>query len=81
MHAEQIETLIKEKSHRRRHDSQSAVRRGALKKGVEKIHMIGGHIQHCLLLEIFTNAGIGTKSFPEREPKVKSCQPGTARLD
>lgn len=34
---------------------------GALRKGVEKVHMIGGHIQHCLLLEIFTDAGIGTE--------------------
>jgi acetylglutamate kinase len=33
----------------------------ALQSGVEKIHMIGGHIQHCLLLEIFTDAGIGTE--------------------
>jgi len=33
----------------------------ALQKGVEKVHMIGGNIQHCLLLEIFTNAGIGTE--------------------
>ena len=24
----------------------------ALQNGVKKIHMIGGHIQHCLLLEI-----------------------------
>jgi len=38
---------------------ESAVR--ALEKGVEKIHLIGGHIAHCLLLEIFTNAGIGTE--------------------
>ena len=34
---------------------------GALKRGVKKVHMIGGHIQHCLLLEIFTDAGIGTE--------------------
>jgi acetylglutamate kinase len=27
--------------------------------------MIGGHIQHCLLLEIFTNAGIGTEIVPD----------------
>jgi acetylglutamate kinase len=38
---------------------ESAVR--ALENGVEKIHMIGGHVAHCLLLEIFTNAGIGTE--------------------
>lgn len=36
----------------------------ALKNGVGKIHMIGGHIQHCLLLEIFTDAGIGTEILP-----------------
>jgi acetylglutamate kinase len=33
----------------------------ALKKGVEKVHMIGGQTQHCLLLEIFTDSGIGTE--------------------
>lgn len=36
----------------------------ALKKGVKKTHLIGGHIQHCLLLEIFTNAGIGSEIIP-----------------
>ncbi len=38
---------------------ESAVR--ALEAGVGKVHMIGGHIPHCLLLEIFTNSGIGTE--------------------
>ncbi len=33
----------------------------ALKNGVEKIHMIGGQTHHCLLLEIFTDSGIGTE--------------------
>jgi acetylglutamate kinase len=37
----------------------------AMERGVGKIHMIGGHIQHCLLLEIFTNAGIGTEIVPD----------------
>jgi acetylglutamate kinase len=41
---------------------QSAV--AALGNGVQKIHLIGGHIQHCLLLEIFTNAGIGSEIVP-----------------
>ena len=36
----------------------------ALGNGVQKIHLIGGHIQHCLLLEIFTNAGIGSEIVP-----------------
>lgn len=38
---------------------ESAVR--ALEKGVGKIHLVGGHIAHCLLLEIFTNTGVGTE--------------------
>lgn len=33
----------------------------ALGQGVEKVHLIGGQVAHGLLLEIFTNAGIGTE--------------------
>ena len=36
----------------------------ALKNGVKKTHLIGGQVQHCLLLEIFTNAGIGSEILP-----------------
>jgi acetylglutamate kinase len=32
----------------------------ALRKGVEKTHIINGKIPHAVLLEIFTNRGIGT---------------------
>ena len=37
----------------------SAVR--ALEEGVRKIHIIDGRIEHALLLEIFTQAGVGTQ--------------------
>lgn len=33
----------------------------ALKNGVGKVHFIGGHVAHGLLLEIFTNTGVGTE--------------------
>ncbi len=33
----------------------------ALREGVRKAHIIDGHIQHSLLLEIFTDKGIGTQ--------------------
>ena len=33
----------------------------ALKKGVKKTHIIDGRVSHALLLEIFTNEGIGTE--------------------
>ncbi len=32
----------------------------ALAKGVKRAHIIDGRIPHCILLEIFTNKGIGT---------------------
>ncbi|HEY8900991.1 MAG TPA: acetylglutamate kinase [Chthoniobacterales bacterium] len=41
---------------------ESAVR--ALQQGVGKIHLVGGQTPHCLLLEIFTNSGIGTEIIP-----------------
>lgn len=34
---------------------------GAIEKGVKKVHFIDGRIQHSLLLEIFTNTGVGTE--------------------
>jgi acetylglutamate kinase len=33
----------------------------ALESGVGKIHLIDGRIPHSLLLEVFTNVGIGTE--------------------
>lgn len=35
----------------------------AIEGGVKKNHIIDGRIPHCLLLEIFTNEGIGTEIF------------------
>ena len=32
----------------------------ALEKGVGRIHIINGTVMHSLLLEIFTESGIGT---------------------
>ena len=36
----------------------------AIESGVGKVHMIDGRITHSLLLEIFTNTGIGTEIVP-----------------
>lgn len=32
----------------------------AIRQGVSRVHILDGRIPHCLLLEIFTNRGIGT---------------------
>src|SRR5579862_921604 len=34
---------------------------GALGRGVQKVHLIDGRVPHSILLEVFTNAGIGTE--------------------
>ncbi|MGB8167217.1 MAG: acetylglutamate kinase [Chthoniobacteraceae bacterium] len=36
----------------------------ALSEGVKKVHFIDGRTPHSLLLEIFTNAGVGTEIIP-----------------
>lgn len=39
-----------------------------VRRGVGRAHIIDGRIPHCLLLEIFTNKGIGTMITQERKP-------------
>lgn len=41
----------------------------ALKEGVSRIHIMDGRIPHSLLLEIFTNKGIGTAILKESEER------------
>lgn len=39
----------------------------AIKSGVSRVHILDGRIPHCLLLEIFTDKGIGTAIFNSAE--------------
>ena len=39
----------------------------AIKNGVNRVHILDGRIPHCLLLEIFTNQGIGTAIVKDEE--------------
>lgn len=41
----------------------------AIEKGVSRVHILDGRIAHCLLLEIFTNKGIGTAILDDKEMK------------
>lgn len=41
----------------------------AIENGVNRVHILDGRIAHCLLLEIFTNKGIGTAILGESEKK------------
>lgn len=36
-----------------------------INKGVEQVHILDGRIEHSILLEIFTNKGIGTMLIPD----------------
>lgn len=41
----------------------------AIDNGVNRVHILDGRIPHCLLLEIFTNKGIGTAILTDHEDK------------
>lgn len=41
----------------------------AIDNGVSRVHILDGRIAHCLLLEIFTNKGIGTAILGDKEKK------------
>lgn len=38
----------------------------AIQAGVEKVHIVDGRTPHCLLLEMFTDAGVGTQILRKR---------------
>ncbi len=41
----------------------------AVSNGVSRVHILDGRIAHCLLLEIFTNKGIGTAILGDKETR------------
>ncbi len=47
----------------------------AVKNGVNRVHILDGRIPHCLLLEIFTNEGVGTMILRD-EDKCEICEEG-----
>ena len=46
----------------------------AIDNGVSRVHILDGRIAHCLLLEIFTNRGIGTAILGDSEEKFNNEQ-------
>ena len=46
----------------------------AIEHGVSRVHILDGRIPHCLLLEIFTNKGIGTAILRKDEIKDYDIQ-------
>ncbi len=42
----------------------------AVKNGVNRVHILDGRIPHCLLLEIFTNEGVGTMILRDEEAQL-----------
>ncbi len=42
----------------------------AVRNGVNRVHILDGRIPHCLLLEIFTNQGIGTAIVDDGEAET-----------
>ncbi len=46
----------------------------AIDHGVSRVHILDGRIAHCLLLEIFTNKGIGTAILDDHQEKFYQPQ-------
>ncbi len=46
----------------------------AIDTGFHRVHILDGRIEHCLLLEIFTNKGIGTAILSDNEEKFNEQQ-------
>ena len=42
----------------------------AIENGVNRVHILDGRIPHCLLLEIFTNSGVGTAIIRDEDKKT-----------
>ena len=41
----------------------------AIEHGVSRVHIMDGRISHCILLEIFTNKGVGTAILNSKEER------------
>ena len=44
----------------------------AIREGVSRVHILDGRIPHCLLLEIFTNHGVGTVFLKDDDSSMDS---------
>jgi len=42
----------------------------AIRNGVNRVHILDGRIPHCLLLEIFTNEGVGTAIIADEDKEL-----------
>ena len=53
----------------------------ALAQGVGKVHIIDGRLEHAILLEIFTEAGIGTELVTKKRPVPRGrATPGAGEV-
>ena len=41
----------------------------AIRNGVNRVHILDGRVPHCLLLEIFTNEGVGTAMYSDDDAR------------
>lgn len=46
----------------------------AIESGVSRVHILDGRIEHCLLLEFFTNKGIGTAIIGDQEERYYEAE-------
>ncbi len=53
----------------------------AIEQGVKKVHIINGTVTHSILLEIFTNVGVGTQIIKSEKPKQATEKKSAKKKD
>ena len=53
----------------------------AVRRGVPRVHMLDGRVAHALLLELFTDAGVGTMIHDEELPAMTDVMTDVTRDD
>ncbi|MGC8872460.1 MAG: acetylglutamate kinase [Caldimicrobium sp.] len=70
LYVDQIEELIERKIARGGMIPKLKSAKKALNQGVKKVHIIDGRIPHSLLIELFTDEGLGTQILPRDEEVI-----------
>ncbi|MGC9109813.1 MAG: acetylglutamate kinase [Caldimicrobium sp.] len=70
LYADKIDELIERKIARGGMIPKLKSAKKALNQGVKKVHIIDGRIPHSLLIELFTDEGLGTQILPRDEEVI-----------
>ncbi len=80
LYADKIDELIERKIARGGMIPKLKSAKKALNQGVKKVHIIDGRIPHSLLIELFTDEGLGTQILPKDEEAINESASASTQL-